>query len=210
MDSEIYDNPVLKGVVEDLVNGFGFFINDEELKFLITGLINKSYVEGLDSAEVSFNMNFVPDYRAVSFIERFGFDNVKDLTSGLRESLRKELSMGLMNGESIGALKKRVRDVFDVSVGRAKMIALTESNRAFNQGYFQGAKDSGLELMKRWDAQPERVSRAGNVVPCRVCESLDGQVVGLDDFFVDVDGNKYLLPPIHPHCACKTVYLQKE
>jgi len=201
---------VLKGLIEDILNGFLGKINSDELKGIIYKLISDKYDEGLQRAELNFDTNFLPDYRSVSFLQRFAFENVSKATDDLKDNLRKEVSMAVMNRESTSQIRKHIREVLDTSIDRAAMIQKTELNRAFNMGHFQGAKESGLDVVKKWDAQPERISRAGNMVPCKHCEYLDGQVVGVDEHFTDDQGLKIFLPPHHPNCACRVVYVQRE
>ena len=203
-------NPEIKALTEDIINKYLNFINADDLRGIIRKIIGDKYEEGIISAEKTFNMNFTPDYRSTEFIKKFAFENVTKLTDDLKDNLRKEVSMALMNRETPGQIRTRIRDVMDTTIDRAKMIQITESNRAHNMGHFQGAKESGLDLVKKWDAQPERISRAGNQVPCLHCEFLDGQVVELEDKFRDDQGREFFLPPVHPNCACRVIYVQRE
>jgi len=201
--------PELKGLIDDIINLYLTYIDADTLKEFMYGLIGEHYNKGIDAGEVNFNMNFVPDYRTISFIQKYAFDNVTKVTADMKDNLRKEMSIGLMNGESIPQLKLRIVDVMDTTLQRAEMISRTETVRAFNMGHNQTAKDSGLVLMKEWSAQPERISKAGNFVPCPSCESMNGQRIGMNEKFKAENGEEYLLPPAHPHCACRVIYIQK-
>ena len=200
----------LKALTEEIINKFIQLIDEVELRNIIERMVSKEYYKGLEAAEKDFNMNFTPEYRTLEFIKKFSFDNVTKLTLDVKDNLRREVSLGLMNRESPSHIRSRIRDVMDTSIERAKMIQVTESNRAANTAHYEGARSSGLDLVKRWDAQPERVSRAGNSVPCKHCEFLDGKVVEMDDKFVDDQGLEFFLPPHHPNCACRVVYVQRE
>lgn len=203
------DNAILKGLVEDIINKYLNKVGSAELRRIINELIHKDYIKGLEEAEVQFNANYIPSYETIKQYEKFAFDNVTKLVEDTKEQLRQKVSLALMNRESPSSIKTIIRDVMDTTVERAKMIHVTESNRALNMGHFQGAKQSGLRLMKEWNAQPERVSRAGNMVPCTHCEFLDGQIVNLDAHFTDDQGQNIFLPPHHPNCACRVIYVQK-
>lgn len=192
--------PELKAIIDDILNKYLNFIGARDISGIIFDLIRKQYVKGLEEAEVEFNMNFMPNPQDVQFMQKFAFENVQSLTDEVKDKLRKELSLGLMNNESGHKLYKRVSEVMDMSIERAKMITITETNRAQNRGFHQAAKETGIKLYKQWNAQPERVSRAGNLVPCKHCEFLDNQVVGMDDMFTDEQGQKFFLPPHHPNC----------
>jgi hypothetical protein len=201
---------VLKGLIEDIIMKYMRLVNLDELRSILNQTIKKQYEEGILEAERELNMNFTPDYRSEEFIKNFAFDNVTKLTSDIKENLRREVSLALMNRENTTQIRKRIREIMDTSIERAKMIQITESNRAFNHAHFQGAKESGLDLVKEWNAQPERISRAGNMVPCKHCEFLDKQVVKLDESFKDDAGKPIFLPPHHPNCACRVIYVQRE
>lgn len=201
--STTYNEIELKSLIEDIVNGYINFINIDSLRDTIFNNIEQNYSKGLDSSEIKFNMNFVPDYNTVSFIQKFSFDNVKGLEKDIKDGLRRSLRLGLMNQESIPQLKQRIKDVMDISIERAELIARTESVRAFNMGSFQGAKNSGLSLIKEWSAADDERT-------CKVCGYLDGKRVGMNEHFVDSEGDTYFLSPAHPRCRCRVIYIQED
>jgi SPP1 gp7 family putative phage head morphogenesis protein len=194
-------DPQLKSLIDDILNKYLNYISPKVLKDFIFNLIEKQYTKGLEIGEVNFNMNFVPDYKAVSFIQKFAFDNVTKLTEDTKDNLRKEMAMGLMNGESISKLKLRIMDVMDTTIDRAEMITRTESVRAFNVGHFQAAKESGLELKKQWSTHEDERT-------CESCGYLDGQIVDMDKPFKDQKGKESLLSPFHVRCRCRVIYVQ--
>lgn len=198
----------LKSLIDDLVNKFMKLLNLSPISLSVSKVITENYVKGLERAELELDMNFVKDEERLNLLKNYTFDNIKGMNDEIAEKLRKELSQGLMNLESVTKLKERVKKVMSVSEERARMIALTESNRAENIGHLDAAKQSGLKLMKQWDAQRERISRAGNKVPCPFCEYLDGQMVKLDGVFKDQNGKTFQNPPHHPNCACTMKYIQ--
>lgn len=83
---------------------------------------------------------------------------------------------------------------------RATLIARTEtidSEGAGVQASWLTARDRGLLL-----PQTKRVWIAGSKNTCGVCEFLNGQMVGLDEPFVDDAGEEYARPGAHPACEC--------
>lgn len=200
----------LKSLIDDILRKYLPLISVSDIQDEILSLINDNFLSGLEEAEVEFDMNFMPNPDEVEFIKKFAFDNIENLTDDVKNKLRQEISLGLMNNESGHKIYRRVADVMDMSIERAKKIVLTEQNRAQNRGFHQAAKETGLNLKKQWNAQPERVSRAGNKVPCTYCEYLDGQTVGIDDNFTDQKGQKFFLPPHHPNCACRVIYVKPD
>lgn len=91
---------------------------------------------------------------------------------------------------------------------RAMMIARTEVRRAHNQGQlavWNTAKNQGVldrDAKKAWVVD-------GN--PCPECIDLDGEIVGIDEFWETEDG-PVDAPPLHPNCMCgmELVYNQEE
>jgi predicted kinase len=197
--------PIIKGIIDDFIAKYTTFIDDNKLKEIIFKRIKEQYDAGLVSGEIQFNMNFTPNYKTLSFIQNFGFDNVKKLSADMKDELRKQLVMGLMNKETMPYLTKRVQLVLDATIERAKMITITETNRAFNMGHFQAAEESRLDLVKQWSAQPERNEQN----PCPICEEMDGSIVEMNDKFHFSDGESLFLAPKHPRCKCRVLYIQR-
>lgn len=196
-------SPELKSLIGDIVNKFLNYINAAALKDFVYNLVEKRYNKGLEEGEINFNRNFLPNYETVSFIQNYAFENVKGMTEELKEKLRKEMSIGLMNHESIPQLKIRIMDVMNATIERAEMITRTEAVRAMNMGHFQAAKDSGIELQKQWSTHEDERT-------CKTCGFLDGQVVDMNGKFKDQDGEEFLLSPAHPNCRCRVLYVQPQ
>lgn len=195
----------VKSIITDISQGYLSFITNEELQKAIQEVVSQEYEKGLSRAEIQFNMNFMGDYKAIGYLKNFGFDAVKNLTEEMKTDLKKTVSLGIMNREDIPQLRDRIQKVMNDSKTRAQLIAQTETIRAFNQGYYDAAKESKLSLKREWSAQPERDENN----PCEICESLDGQVVGMNEPFIDKDGKEHFLPPNpHPRCKCRVLYVQ--
>jgi len=117
----------------------------------------------------------------------------------MADKLRSELQRGLMNLESVDKLKERVQKVMDVSAERARMIARTEANRAENMGHIDGARQSDVKLMKKWDAHLDNRTSA-------VCNDLDGKIIPLDKKF-KWNGQEFDAPPAHPNCRSTLLFV---
>lgn len=124
---------------------------------------------------------------------------------GAVKALRKELIEGLIEeGEALPSMVKRVQAIFkNAERHRAEAIAITESNKAFNNGTLISAQESAVVTSLRWVLSPE---------PCEICLEIAGELPGKsgtpevpvgekftnpDDFFGDVQ-----FPPAHVNCAC--------
>lgn len=83
---------------------------------------------------------------------------------------------------------------------RANAIARTEISEAVHEGQraaWTDAIEAGL-------LNAERTKRVWIVGPnsCDLCQSLEGQLVGMDEQFETSDGELIDGPPLHPNCVC--------
>jgi len=171
-------------------------------KGLSDRIIQAQFTGGWDTAEKTIDQNVEFNSKALQFLQDHTFDNIKDMTGEIANDLKAELSRGIINGEGINKLKKRVDKVFNVGENRAEMIARTEVNRAENNGKLLAMKGSGLDYDKKWvSAMDDRTSE--------LCKHLDGQVVGLDENFHYKDWTGQS-PPSHVNCRSAMVFIKKE
>jgi SPP1 gp7 family putative phage head morphogenesis protein len=122
----------------------------------------------------------------------------QDLNDAL-EKLRGEIRDGLVQGDSVREMTKRVNDVFDnAETYRAERIAQTEVSRAVHTGQKIAAVESGLvkgfKLLLSDDA-------------CPICQELDGKEIGLNDKFNEGDDYDDSPLPVHPNCRCSMTEL---
>lgn len=111
----------------------------------------------------------------------------------LTEVIRRGISEGLVNGESLHQLRGRVLDTFDSLAGhQAEMIARSEAMRGYNVGAREGMRQAGLQSFEfqAFDAA------------CEICAPLDGKTFALDQ------SDKW--PPLHPNCRCEGVPVRSE
>jgi SPP1 gp7 family putative phage head morphogenesis protein len=190
----------LKSVVDRLIREIGDVVKPEMFASSIASMISSYFLNGVDEIEVQFGMNFFPNPAQMKFVTDFTFENVKNLNDYAKDKLRQELSLGLMNGETPRELAGRVRKVIDVTKDRARLIARTESVRAYNLGRDWAARESGLKLVKEWDAHlDDRTSK--------VCQALHGERVGINEDFL-YEGERYKAPPAHRNCRSRCNYIQ--
>lgn len=140
---------------------------------------------------------------------------LKSYSEDTQDSIKKVLDSGVENNLPKSDVQKNLSNVMNTDEWRVKRIALTETNRAGNNGQAyameQVAKDEKITIHKVWQAQ------AGE---CALCQSLDGKEVGISETFMlkgeeitDADGNKYKndfmdidVATIHPNCKCYMTY----
>lgn len=90
----------------------------------------------------------------------------------------------------------------DLLDARAETIARTEGKEAIERGQADAWRVAQNEQLlpaatrRRWTSMPDSDRR------CDMCESMDGQIVGLDEPFVSDDVGEVGNPPLHPRCRC--------
>lgn len=167
----------------------------------IAKIVQHSYVNGIDEAEKQFNRNFLPDNKAIIAAQQLTFDNIKGATEEFKDKLRGIISRGVKEGRGAGEIATQIKDQLGVTITRAKTIARTELVSAYNDGSYQGAKDSGLLLDKVWDGHLDM--RTSDI-----CRSLNGVRIPLSESF-EYEGKTWLKPPAHPNCRSRLRYIVK-
>jgi len=194
----------VKGGLNDLVKRVTdlFSLDLNKFAVVVKATIRKNFEIGLEKAEVETNKNFVPDMEAIDFLESYTFDNIKDMSEDVKGKLRGELERGIMAGEGVSKLSKRVKDILEVGKVRAEAISRTESLRAKNMGELSGWKQTGLEIEKMWDAHLDaRTSEQ--------CKSLNGKWVDINSTF-SWKGEAFQAPPGHVNCRSSLSFRLKE
>ena len=186
----------IPGIIEEIFVSFG-------LDKVSGAVIKNEFDKGWDYSEKKIDQNVQYNQGALKFLQNHVFDNIKGMTEEIANDLKAELQRGIINGEGLTKLKKRVEKVFNVGDNRAEMIARTETNRALNQGKLLAMKGSGIEMQKRWlTHKDDRTSP--------ICNRLDGQTVGLDEDFKDsVSGWTGQANPSHVNCRSTILFIEK-
>lgn len=136
--------------------------DEEEIFDEIEDLLIMAYIGGTQSANADLSI-----------------DIMADITQ-LEESINKPIA-----GKT---WKQRVRDYLDTDdVESIKRVIDTETHRIYNEGQYNTAKQSGLEVTKTWVTMlDERVRDTHSF--------LEGVTVGLDEAFTTIDGDSALAP----------------
>ncbi len=205
LESQIKKEPLvnIKGIddipkmVQDIFSAF-------TVKTISDAVIQSEFISGWDHSEKNINQNVQLNEGALEFLKNHTVDNIKGMTEEIANDLKAELQRGIINGEGITKLKERVSKVFDAGENRAEMIARTETNRAENNGKLLAMKGSGLDMEKKWIThKDDRTSP--------ICQRLDGQTVGLNDYFKDsVSGWEGQSSPSHVNCRSTMIFIDKE
>jgi len=194
------------------------FEEDEENKrwlLLLMPFIRQIIVERGRAAFIDIGIESDLNTRDAGITDYFQNEGARFVTivnSLTKEKISTQLNEGVLAGESIPQLKKRVEGVYaDARGARAEMIARTETTRASTKATLEAWRQSNVVTSKEWwTAEDERV--------CPWCNSMHGKQFGIDNNFFDKGDNlniegrelsfdKYSVdgPPLHPSCRCMLV-----
>lgn len=196
----------LKAAIEDLIARISDMLHITVPIGVTRKTLKSFYDLGLKEMEVQFKMNFTRDPERLSLLESFTIDNIKDLNESMSESLRKEITQGVVNLESLGTIEKRVAKVTRMSKARARTIARTETNRALGVAHKDAALQSGLNLRKMVDATIDAKTSS-------ICKGLQAKY-GREDQTIPINqkfkfnGQEWDTNPFHPNCRSRVVYVQ--
>lgn len=140
----------------------------------------------------------------VEFLQSSSLDRIDMINATTREQLRDELTQGVLEGEGIPALSKRVALVMGHAKNfRSERIARTEVLRASNFARWQGMAQVGLITQRRWLSTKDGRTRDAHV-------RLDGQIALINEPF-RIDGAEAMYPgafgrpELDVNCRCTTL-----
>ena len=144
---------------------------------------------------------------------KLSYEGLKDVAS-VRRSLESELISGLLKGEGIRDIAKRIKTVTERPLKECVRIARTETTYAQNsarQSVGEQGKKLGFKMLKEWRATEDARTRIAHL-------DADGQRVPVDDPFI-VDGEELMFPADFSlgaspentvNCRCTVVYVIDE
>lgn len=137
---------------------------------------------------------------SIEYAAETGAELVTSITETTRERLRKIISDAIENADGVKELKAAIMASEAFGDTRAELIARTEIGNAHMAGALEGAKDSGLTLLKS-------SLRGSEEFECDICEGneADGEL-GLDEDFSSGDD----APLFHPNCECDLILTPAE
>jgi len=156
---------------------------------LIKSLVLEAGNLGLEQVgEKSIKKDFdIADPETAKWIELKAMKFGEEVNATTIKKLKATLAEGVLEGEGVAELKKRVVDLFEMwYAGRNKTIARTEVLSANNAGTVFGYKQSGVVKQKEWLATRDSRTRDSH-------SHVDGQVVAIGSKF-KVDGEELEYP----------------
>lgn len=135
--------------------------------------------------------------RVVDWLREHAAEAVTGIGDTTKEALKRTLTEGIENGESIAKLTKRVQAEYkhlELEGYRAKRIALYETKSATNRGNYEGMRQSGLTGKKGILLGPK---------PCEICLRYEGMgLIDLNDTWEGFDS-----PPFHIGGQCDIYFV---
>lgn len=110
----------------------------------------------------------------------------------LLNQLRETLTTGLIRGDSVQEMSRRLAERMNVSRSNALRLIRTESSHIHNIAELDAYKKCGFEEYEFMASFGERT--------CEVCGGLDGKRFRLGDKQFGAN-----FPPLHPNCRCTTI-----
>jgi len=127
------------------------------------------------------------DEETVNQLKNLQLDLIKGLSEEVKKKLAFQIREGLLRGETIRELTKRVQEVTDKTKYEAERIARTEATRIFNQAAMDRYRRAGAQYYKYLAAMDTRT--------CPKCAKNYGKIFKIDDPSAP-------RPPCHPNCRC--------
>lgn len=126
------------------------------------------------------------DWRALDWLKVRNLTVLEGMTESINQAIIREISQGMIQGESIREIAKRLEEIEGLAEGRAYKIARYETMFAVNQGTLIRYHQEGVKKVK-W------ISAGDDGHTCETCLALDGMVF---------DINKVPELPQHNNCRC--------
>ena len=127
----------------------------------------------------------------------------------LKTSVRMEISRGIAQELSYQEIARNIKNATDVDYKKSLRIVRTEGHRITQEATYNVQKraiEKGADVVKQWDSTLDGRTRNTH-------RTLDGQIVGVDDYFESDSGGRALYPggfgDPKEDCNCRCVLLQR-
>ncbi len=127
----------------------------------------------------------------------------------LKLDVLREISRGIAQGLSYQEMARNLKNITNVDYNKSLRIAKTEGHRIQQEATYnvqQRAIAKGADVVKQWDSTLDGKTRPTH-------RALDGQIVGVDEYFKSESGYKALYPGgfgiPSEDCNCRCCLLQR-
>lgn len=168
---------------------------DQETRQLLLpafeGMMQDAATDSLGQLPIAVGVNWdMINTEAAEWASEFTGELVTKINDTLKQSVRVNVRNWIEAQEDLPALTTRMTKIFDAP-WRAKMIAVTETTRAFAEANDKAWQASRVVEKKEW-------CTAADEMVCPICEPLHGLQRNLGKSFPGGINN----PPAHPNCRC--------
>jgi len=188
LDSILIDE--LSSVLKELAGGYS-----PELQKIVSTDVKANYEQGVKVGVQQLQkagLTGVPktlmakDWRALDIIQGRNLTALEGITDDINAAIVREVSEGLIKGDSIRQVSDRLATITDMAEDRAYRIARFETMFALNQGTIQRYYQVGV-------SEVEWITGGDDGHTCDECLDLDGQIFPIDN-----------IPdcPLHVNCRC--------
>ena len=127
----------------------------------------------------------------------------------LKLNVLQEISRGIAQGLSYQEMALNLKNVTNVDYNKTLRIAKTEGHRIQQEATYNVQKraiEKGADIVKQWDSTLDSKTRPTH-------RALDGQIIGVDEYFKSESGYKALYPSgfgvASEDCNCRCCLLQR-
>ena len=127
----------------------------------------------------------------------------------LKLNVLQEISRGIAQGLSYQEMARNLKNVTNVDYNKTLRIAKTEGHRIQQEATYNVQKraiEKGANIVKQWDSTLDGKTRPTH-------RALDGQIIGVDEYFKSESGYKALYPSgfgvASEDCNCRCCLLQR-
>ena len=108
----------------------------------------------------------------------------------LKVEIMREISRGIAQSLSYQEIARNLNNTTNVDYNKSLRIAKTEGHRIQQEATYNVQKraiQKGASIVKQWDSTLDKKTR-------KTHRELDGQIVGVDEYFVTLNGDEALYP----------------
>ena len=182
------------------------FGEDEELTADLIRLITAGGVAGVQqfAEKIGVQLDYtLTNQEAAEWARKYAGELVKKIDKTSLETVQRAVSTFV---ETPGFTIRDVMDLLPYDDERSRMIAVTETTRAYSKGQQLGAEQlrkeyPDVKVVNRW------FTNVDDKVCTELCLPLDGkEVEGEELFYEPEDDSRDGFPPRHVNCRCWTDY----
>ncbi len=161
----------------------------EDLQNRSDGLYLRAFRGGAETAQKELGISTgLLDRRAVIALQKFGRTWAQNLAADLRDKIKMQIQLGILNREPLQKIVKRIegapdlRGVFGGVRHRIRTFVRTEVARAHVMGRKSVYQKEGVEVVKF----------SGKPTTCPMCDPHVGKIYRMEEAPI---------PPLHPNCV---------